>query len=214
MSFLETPRFPVDISYGSTFSTRRNTSVVSTQSGHEWRNRNWSASRKQYDIGYGTRSQAQAYAVIEFFEAVGGRADAFRFKDWSDYKSLGPDDTPANDDQNFGTGDGSTVAFQLTKTYTKGALSFSRTITKPVSGTILIAVNAVAQTEGGGNDYTIDYTTGIVTFNSAPTSGHAITWGGEFDVPVRFDQDELTIDIRSLDAASLSIPLVEVRDIA
>lgn len=209
MAFIETPRYPDNIGYGSQFKTKWNTSVVETGSGHEVRNRNWSSSRKRYDVAYGVRSQSDLYIVLEFFEVVGGRADGFRFKDWSDFKSVSPLVDVASDDQQFGTGDGAETEFQLTKTYTKGSGTYTRTINKPVSGTVLIEVNGVLQTET--THYTIDYTTGIVTFNSAPTNTHEIKWGGEFDVPVRHDTDELETDIDGYDSGNASIPLVEIR---
>lgn len=36
----------------------------------------------------------------------------------------------------------------------------------------------------------IDYTTGMVTFTT--TAGHVVRWSGEFDVPVMFEDDELS----------------------
>lgn len=209
MPFLETPRFPEQISYGSTFTTRKSTSVVMSQSGYESRNRLWSQSRKVFDVGYGVRRLEQLYEVIEYFEVVGGRADGFRFKDWSDYKSVSPLGTPTNLDLIFGTGDGIETDFQLIKTYSKGALSYSRTIRKPVSGTILIAVDGTPVFEPA--QWTLDYATGIVTFVSPPANTAVLTWGGEFDVPVRFDSDDLDVTIDGFEAGNLTIPVVEIR---
>ena len=42
-------------------------------------------------------------------------------------------------------------------------------------------------------DYSIDATTGIVTFVSQPSVGAPLTWTGEFDVPVRFGADTPTM---------------------
>lgn len=75
-------------------------------------------------------------AVVAFFEARNGRLHAFRFKDWSDYKSCLPSAAPGPTDQIIGTGNGSTTTFALTKTYASGARSWTRTIIKPVAGTI------------------------------------------------------------------------------
>jgi uncharacterized protein (TIGR02217 family) len=60
--------------------------------------------------------------------------------------------------------------------------------------------------------WTVDTTTGIVSFTSAPGSGVAVTAGFEFDVPVRFDSDTLdvTLDVERLGSIT-SIPLVEIR---
>ncbi|NOX74842.1 MAG: DUF2460 domain-containing protein, partial [Alphaproteobacteria bacterium] len=51
-----------------------------------------------------------------------------------------------------------------------------------------------------------------VTFTIAPASGVVLTAGFEFDVPVRFDTDQLDVthDIERLGSIT-SIPLIEVR---
>ncbi|VAW18129.1 Gene Transfer Agent (GTA) ORFG12, partial [hydrothermal vent metagenome] len=61
-------------------------------------------------------------------------------------------------------------------------------------------------------DFSVDTTTGLVTFAAAPASGAAITAGFEFDVASRFDTDKLDIDLSSFQAGAIpSIPIVEVR---
>ena len=65
---------------------------------------------------------------------------------------------------------------------------------------------------GPAPGWTADMSTGIVTFLSPPSVGANLTAGFEFDVPVRFDTDDLpvTLDIERLGSIS-SIPLIEVR---
>ena len=130
--------------------------------------------------------------VLDFFHAMRGRLHGFRFKDWSDWKSNGMDRgvNVTNTDQSIGTGDGATTDFQLSLTYTAGSQSYVRNITKPVAGSVVVAVDGVSQTYT--TNWTIDTTTGIVTFTAGhiPTAGQAITAGFEFDVPVRFDTDD------------------------
>jgi hypothetical protein len=41
--------------------------------------------------------------------------------------------------------------------------------------------------------YTIDNTTGKVSFTSAPTNGHILTWSGEFDTPMAFSDNSFPI---------------------
>jgi uncharacterized protein (TIGR02217 family) len=146
--------------------------------------------------------------VVAFFEARNGRLYGFRWKDWGDYKSCLPSGTPAPTDQGIGTGDGSTTAFQLLKAYASGAQAWIRSITKPVAGTVSVALDGVTQASG----LSVDTTTGLVTFVIAPTNGVAITAGFEFDVPVRFDADQLDVthDIERLGTIT-SIPMIEVR---
>jgi len=70
-----------------------------------------------------------------------------------------------------------------------------------------VAVAGVEQTTG----ITIDTTTGLITFASAPATGAAITAGYEFDCAVRFDADQLAINLASFAAGEIpSIPIVEV----
>ena len=110
--------------------------------------------------------------------------------------------------QPIGTGDSTTTGFQLLKRYASGGQIWTRTITKPVAGTVRIALDGAEQLGG----WSVDMTTGVVTFSAAPGSGVHITAGFEFDVPVRFDTDTLdvTLDIERLGSIT-SIPLLEIR---
>ena len=201
-------RFPDSISRGAKGGPERRTRIVELASGDEERNASWANSRRRYDVSYGVRRADDLAAVVAFFEARNGRLHAFRFKDWSDYKSCLPSAAPAPTDQIIGTGNGSTTAFQLVKTYASGAQSWARAILKPVAGTVAVSLNGVAQ----GSGWSVNTTTGIVTFTVPPTTGAVIRAGFEFDVPVRFDTDELpvTLDIERTGSIP-SIPLIEVR---
>ena len=201
-------RFPDSISRGAKGGPERRTRIVELASGDEERNASWANSRRRYDVSYGVRRADDLAAVVAFFEARNGRLHAFRFKDWSDYKSCLPSATPAPTDQIIGTGNGSTTAFQLVKTYASGAQSWARAIIKPVAGTVTVSLNGVPQ----GAGWSVNTTTGIITFAVPPTTGAVIRAGFEFDVPVRFDTDELpvTLDIERTGSIP-SIPLIEVR---
>lgn len=201
-------RFPDGISRGAKGGPERRTRIVELASGDEERNASWANSRRRYDVSYGVRRADDLAAVVAFFEARNGRLHAFRFKDWSDYKSCLPSAAPAPTDQIIGTGNGSGTTFQLVKTYASGAQSWARTIIKPVAGTVTVSLNGVAQ----GSGWSVNTTTGIVTFAVPPATGAVIRAGFEFDVPVRFDTDELpvTLDIERTGSIP-SIPLIEVR---
>jgi uncharacterized protein (TIGR02217 family) len=213
---METPRFPEDISYGSTGGPMYNTDVITVNSGFETRNANWVQSRHEYNVAFGIRTQAYLDELIEYFHAVQGKAIGFRYKDWADYKSCSVTETVAVTDQTIGTGDSTTgsdgtATYQITKTYTKGSYSVARDITKPVSGTVLVEVNGVTKTES--THYTIDYTTGIITFTGSnrPLTGELVKCGYEFDVPVRFDTDTLSINLEMYEHGTVDVPLVELR---
>ncbi len=198
MGFVEV-QFPADISYGSSGGPEYATDVVTASSGYEQRNVNWQQARARFNVAHGVKTQAQLATLIAFFRARKGRAYGFRFKDWTDYQGSS---------EALGTGDGTTTHFQLVRHYASGSVTELRTITKPVSGTVQVYENGVLQTSG----VTVDTTTGIVTFATAPATGVALTASFQFDVPVRFDTDQLSA---SLDAYGINswqnIALVEVR---
>ena len=207
MAFHEV-RFSEAIGRGARGGPERRTQVVELASGDEERNASWANSRRRYDVSYGIRRADDLAAVVAFFEARNGRLHGFRFRDWSDYRSGPPSQTPSPLDQPIGTGDGTTTAFQLTKRYASGAQAWVRRIVKPVAGTVRVARAGVEAVSG----WSVDATTGIITFDTAPASGVLITAGFEFDVPVRFDTDRLDVtwDLDRLGSIA-SIPLVEVR---
>ncbi|HHB80544.1 MAG TPA: TIGR02217 family protein, partial [Aliiroseovarius sp.] len=188
MAFHEV-RFPDNISRGARGGPERRTQIVELASGDEERNASWANSRRRYDVAYGIRRADDLAAVVAFFEARNGRLFGFRFKDWADWKSCLPSQTPSSIDQVIGTGDGTTTTFQLVKVYASGAQTWTRTIAKPVAGTVRVAIDGTEQASG----WSVDTATGLVTFNTAPASGAAITAGFQFDVPVRFDPDTLDV---------------------
>ncbi len=207
MAFHEV-RFPDDISRGARGGPERRTQIVELASGDEERNASWANSRRRYDVAYGIRRADDLAAVVAFFEARNGRLYSFRFKDWADYKSCLPSAAHTATDQMIGTGDGSTKVFQLVKRYSSGSQSWVRTIGKPVTGSVRIALAGTPKLSG----WSVDTSTGLVTFSTAPGAGVAITAGFEFDVPVRFDTDtlDITLDLERLGSIT-SIPLLEIR---
>lgn len=202
-------RFPTAISRGSSGGPERRTDVVTTASGREERNSRWAHSKRRYDAGFGVKSLDDIHAVIAFFEERRGRFHAFRWKDHADFKSCAASATPAATDQEIGIGDGVTADFQLVKKYGTGLRNYARTISAPVSATVLVDVNGVLE-----NFFTLDAQTGILTFTVGhiPIVGAVITAGFEFDVPVRFDTDAISINLAHFEAGEIpQIPMIEVR---
>lgn len=199
--------FPTAIAFGSSGGPERKTEIVVLGSGFEERNAVWANSRRRYNVGYGVKTLTDLHAVIAFFEARNGRLHGFRFRDKTDWKSCAPSASILPTDQLLGLGDGLNQAFQLKKTYTSGSLTYARDIKKPVAGTVRCAVNGVETSA-----FTVDTTTGIVTFAAAPGLGLSVTAGFHFDVPVRFDTDRLEINLAHFEAGEIpNIPLVEIR---
>jgi uncharacterized protein (TIGR02217 family) len=207
MSFHEV-RFPSNLSFGSVGGPERLTEVVTLANGHEERNSPWQNSRRRFDAGLGMRSLDDIDSLIAFFEARSGRLNGFRWKDWSDYKSCIPSQTPSFGDQEIGTGDGVQTVFRLTKIYRSGGHAYTREIHKPVAGTVRVGVAGAEVVEG--TDYTLDLTTGEITFTAAPVG--AVTAGYEFDVPVRFDTDRIFTSLSNFQAGEIpDVPIVELR---
>jgi uncharacterized protein (TIGR02217 family) len=205
-------RFPTGISRRASGGPERRTDVVVLASGHEERNSRWAHSRRRYDAGYGIRTLDEIHAVIGFFEERRGRLHGFRWKDHADFKSGPPQSAAQPTDQVIGTGDGTTASFQLIKSYGAGATAYVRPITKPVAGTVTVAVDG--EVRSAGVDFTLDAQTGLVTFlaGAIPGAGQEVTAGFEFDVPVRFDSDVLTINLDAFAAGQIpEIALIEVR---
>ena len=200
-------RFPLDVALGAHGGPERLTDIVTLRSGAEERNSRWANSRRRYNAAYGIKSRADMQAVLAFFEERRGRFHAFLWRDALDFSSNGGGGTPTPLDQAIGTGDGATTTFQLTKQYGAAFDPYFRPITKPVAGSVRVAVAGVELTTG----FAADTLTGIVGFTAAPAAGAAITAGFLFDVPVRFDTDRLDIELSSFDAADApAIPLIEV----
>ena len=167
------------------------------RAGHEKRNVNWSEARGRWDVASGLKKQAQIDELIAFFRARRGKAYGFRFKDWTDHKATG---------QLLGTGDDVLTQFQLVNHYPSGSVIEVRTITKPVAGTVQVYLDGVEQLSG----CSVDTTTGLVTFGTAPAL--EVTADFDFDVPVRFDTDHMAVTIESYRLhAWQQIAIVEVK---
>ena len=203
MSFHEVT-LPARLAFGSTGGVERRTEVVTLASGHERRSTPWASGRRRYLIGAGLRSLDDMAALTAFFEARQGRLYGFRFRDFADFKSCAPGAEPGPGDQVVGTGDGVVTRFQVAKTY-GGQV---RPITKPVEGSVRVALDGVEATGG----WQVDVTGGEVTFDAPPAEGVAITAGFQFDTPVRFDADRLEITLETFGSGRMvAMPLIEIR---
>jgi uncharacterized protein (TIGR02217 family) len=209
MSFHEV-RFPTNLSFGSVGGPERRTEIVTLANGYEERNTPWAQSRRRYDAGVGMRSLDDVEVLISFFEARQGQLHAFRWKDWSDYKSCLPSQSTGFQDQVIAHGDGVRTEFPLVKNYSSGGITYMRLITKPVLGTVSIGLQGDAMVET--IHFNVDIATGLVTFDLAPEEGVEISAGFEFDVPVRFDADGIQTSMASFQAGNVpNVPVIEVR---
>ncbi len=207
MTFHEV-RFPTSLSFGALGGPERRTEIVTLANGFEERNTPWLDARRRYDAGLGLRSPDDLEALIAFFEARSGQLHGFRWKDWSDYRSALPAREVSALDQLLGTGDDTRTEFRLRKAYVSGPHVYHRPISKPVAGTVIVAVDGALLGEG----WEVDISTGVLSFDVPPPAGVDVSAGFEFDVPVRFDSDRLQISMASFRAGELPrVPVVEVR---
>lgn len=183
-------------------------------SGFEQRNRNWAAVRNKYQLDLVATPYSVYQSVLDFFLAVGGRADAFRFLDKTDYQFF---NVPMiNTVTGLPGGDGSTKVFQLQKQYVSSAgptqRTYLRTISKPImsvqtfGGTPIldfqgnqlkdtVAAYVNGTKKGIPGDFTVDATTGLVSFGVAPPNLATVNADGQFHIPVRFDVDDLPAQV-------------------
>lgn len=189
--------FPTNLTVGLQASTFFNSNEVTTpqgisdiyQLGPDYARLAYTFDGSLMEIGGSEMDQLRSF-YIQY------RFNSFRLRD--------PVENSASLEE-FGTGDGSTVAFQLYINFG----SIQKPITKPVDDSdFKIYDDAVEQTETV--DYTVDYDTGIVTFVVAPTAGHSLTWSGTYDIHARFDTNNLNNNVSGLRYGNFSgISLIE-----
>lgn len=204
------PIFPACPTFGFSVKPRLLVKKTELESGRVLRDRKWQQGMRAYEgVPLGNRPQADIEAVLKFFWAIGGESIVFRFKDWADYKSCDLDDEPSALDQPFTFIVGSPGGYRLAKLYTTAGLQEFRKITRPKGDTITVA-NELGAVQDSSR-WTLDETTGILTpgvsFVGTPTS-----WGGEFYVPVTFDEASTQFELSSHKVQSANVTLMEDRD--
>jgi len=169
------------IAYGATGGPTFNTRKVPMRNGRVLRNANWSRPLYRYTADYQNIAQDDADTVVAAFNVCQGASHGFRWWDRADYQVTREEVGVIPVSQTM----------QLTKTYGFGSGALVRNIRKPRAEGFQLFVNGIAVSSS------LDTTTGIVTISQPP--GGLVTWTGEFDVPVTFENDELffSIDARN-----------------
>lgn len=206
-------QFPLVVSeWGK--SVAYQTDVVVGRNGQEVRNAIWQDPLMRFNAAFAVRSYADIATLTNFFHAMKGREQSFLVKDYADFKI----DTWTASTTATGTG---VTQFQLVKRYTQtiggSPVTYVRTIKHPKT-------DAVTAQKGDLTPLTVSSvngSTGMVTLSAAVTSGTVELQCTEFYVPVRFDIDELPVEMLSYWVANSAdksivevpdIPLVEVRN--
>ena len=198
--------FPLAIGAHATMSVGFFTQIVTSASGYEQRNAQWTNARMRFDAGLGVRSEADIIALINFFRARRGSAAAFPFRDPMDFSSDRMAGQPGATDQLLGNGDGLLTEFAIVKTYDPALPG--RRITRPVPTSVRVSVAGTEMTSGWSLG-----PLGLIQFEAAPSIGSEIRAGYLFDVPVRFETDSLDISLGSFRSGAVpTVSLIEVKE--
>lgn len=176
-------RFPTSLSKGASGGDSFDTRISTLPNGNEQRVAKRSTALGRWTISFNNRDKALFQQLRNFLLAVKGMREAFRFKDPLDYES----DTQQSCSP--ATGNGSNKIFQLQKSYTVDSplTAYVRTVTKPVADTVRVFDNGTEVFSPA--TWSVDTTTGIVTFVTAPINTHTVKATYEFDKIVRFGED-------------------------
>lgn len=217
---LEFPLALANLKSGAQFHT----TITELGNGYESRNADWQDARKVFNAGLGVKTVADARLLDKFCRARKGKARGFLLKDWADFQ-CGASGSP----EPFATIVNGTATYQMTKAYSDAVTdptygttgnTDNRVISKPKAGTwtIYAGVSLLTVT----THYTIDYKTGIITLTAGAQTtynGQVLGGIGEFFTPVRFDVDEVDVQVMEYYLTSgiaeiVDTPMVEIRDIA
>ncbi len=204
--FLE-ERIAAPISYASSWSDEFAVEITRTASGAEYRRLLHPYPVRRFRLHLKVDREQMFVKILGLYFRVFGRYAGFRAKAIDDFSTAANGrDAPSMLDQvlvRLSSG-----VYQLRKVYGSDASGLSigrpqRTIFKPVTGSLVLAVNGVLKSSG----VTVDTTTGQVTVSAAPLITDVVTAGCFFDIPVRFDTAlELNQDapnFRALDGVEL-----------
>jgi uncharacterized protein (TIGR02217 family) len=149
----------------------------------------WTYPRYRWSVHFEFLRQGAAFGELQnlmgFYNRMGGRYGVFQYDDPQD------DTTPA--DQPFGTGDSTTVAFQLVRT--RGSF------VEPVFAVNTITNVKIAGVVQGSSLYSAS-NKGVLTFTSPPGNGTALTWTGTYLWFARFDKDEYDFEQFTVNAGA------------
>lgn len=172
--------------------------------------------RTRIDVTIPRDRVADIPALRRWYRATRGKAVGFRVQDPSDYLSteagyaadveataIAATDQPLIETATVGV-------YQLTKRYAvgdeSGDLTYDRPIYKPVS---IIVANEVGAVQDDSK-WDLDLNTGLLTPNGSFV-GTPNTWGGSFEIPIRFDSD-LPVRVADFRIDQVSFSLLELAD--
>lgn len=158
------------IRMGSSYVDDYAVDIVTTSGGQEYRSLVHPFPVRKFDVSY-LLDNDKTYAELQaIYHRAHGRFAGFRARCFDEWSSNGRTGTPTAFDQPMGLV--SAGVYQLRKLYgtdkAAGATGYAyREIKKPVSGTVRVAIGA---TEIRADDWSVDATTGRVTFDADKTT--------------------------------------------
>ncbi len=189
--------FPTNIGSQSIGGPQFATNIQTAKNGNEIRSNYCKYPRIKYDISYGIKTKDDMDHIISFFRICQGRLHAFRFKDLSDYKI---------ENQILGTSDGETKSFTIFKEYKIGEYIMKRDIMKIVLDKTTIYIDDEVQEK---SSYFISE--GEITFAFAPKKDSTIRITSEFEIIMRFDNDNIVTNLNQYGVYNIqNISLIEV----
>lgn len=202
------------IGYGTKAGLSYVSTVVSNPARKETRFAQQSRGYWNFEISFKDKSKGQILAIQNTYSLVQGKVYGFRFLNYREYYTCLDD---------FVGGIGTLFQEPIT-TYAGGTTMQLIHTRRPGTSTAEIVLirkpflngSIFLFRDGSGSawpntNYTIDLTTGIVTFNVDQT-GHTFEWAGQWDTPVRFDTDDADIEQSDFDVfAWESIKLREIQ---
>ena len=170
--FLE-ERLPVSVRLGSSYSDEYAVDITQTRGGSEYRRLLNPYPVRRFSVNF-TLAQAKLWAnVINMYHRAYGMYAGFRVKCLDDYTTNAQVLPPTAFDEAMALV--STGVYQIQNYYGTGSTPISlgyplRTIFKPVAGTVHVGVNAVEVLNSPVVNWTVDNTTGKVTFSANKTA--------------------------------------------
>jgi uncharacterized protein (TIGR02217 family) len=193
--------FPSRLKFNVSGGPEMRVDVTRLSSGHERRNKRWSAPLRRYLISVGQRPLDEIQVLTAFFEARSGPLHGFRFRDPFEHSTAVLNQNVSANDVEIGIGNGVTTDMNL-------ILGNGRQVTHPIEESLRVAINGLEISTG----FSFDQSSQKLIFDQAPASGETISAGFQFDVPVRFENEQLVATRTVNNAGEVSdITLLELR---
>jgi uncharacterized protein (TIGR02217 family) len=158
-----------------------NTAVVTTDNGLVNPHERWDRVKNSWNLSWGPSS-----SYVQNLFTVCRTSRGFLLVSPLAYERVATGQLLRNTVTGLNLGDGSTTTFQLQVISSTTAHSVVRDVSYPLTGTLVAYKNGVSATA------TVNLTTGVVTFGSAPGSGVVPTADFQYAWPVKFTSTSIS----------------------